>query len=290
MPNGTANNTAFIAYNSSTPGNSSVGWLLCDNTNVQLSANTYGSGTALPMALQTGGSNRINILADGRIGFNRQPSINLDYDFAGKYMALRGSSGGWNGTVGGNSNHFLVAAEPDANAVHVCSVGTGSNITSMSFYVANGGAIQERLKLIGAQAFMPAVYSALISGTTRDLYIKDDGELGYISSTRESKTNISELADTSWVFDLHPVSFNRRKQDAQKNFTDEHFDDVEFGLIAEEVEKVQSTLCFYDVAEDGTKKLAGVNYTQLISPLVKAVKDLRAELETVKAELAALKG
>ena len=53
-------------------------------------------------------------------------------------------------------------------------------------------------------------------------------------------------------------------------------------MIAEDVEPVNSNICFYDVDESNNKTLAGVSYSQLITPLLKAVQDLKKENDDLK--------
>jgi hypothetical protein len=90
MPSGTANNSGFLAYNSSTPGNSSTAWLYVDNTSVQLASNTYGSGTALPMTFSAGGSERMRITTGGEVyiaGTTDQGAYNLQVNGTGVWAA-----------------------------------------------------------------------------------------------------------------------------------------------------------------------------------------------------------
>jgi hypothetical protein len=134
------------------------------------------------------------------------------------------------------------------------------------------------------------VYNTLVSASTRDIYMDIDGYFGYISSTRNSKTNIADITDVSWLYSLSPVSFNYKQFDREsKQYVDEPAVENQYGLIAEDVEPINSELCFYDETENG-KELRGVSYTKLITPMLKAIQELKAELDTVKAELASLKG
>jgi hypothetical protein len=134
------------------------------------------------------------------------------------------------------------------------------------------------------------VYNTLVSASTRDIYMDIDGYFGYISSTRNSKTNIADITDVSWLYSLSPVSFNYKQFDREtKQYVDEPAVENQYGLIAEDVEPINSELCFYDETENG-KELRGVSYTKLITPMLKAIQELKAELDTVKTELATLKG
>lgn len=70
-----------------------------------------------------------------------------------------------------------------------------------------------------------------------------------------------------------------RKKDDECNYTDEHDGERKDGLIAEEVVDIHPELTYKD--EDGT--LRGVNYSQLIIPLLNEIQKLRKELDELKA-------
>ena len=59
---------------------------------------------------------------------------------------------------------------------------------------------------------------------------------------------------------------------------DTHHSETEYGLIAEEVESINSDLVFYDEV-DGEQELRGVHYKKLVPALLKAVQDLKARLD-----------
>ena len=126
------------------------------------------------------------------------------------------------------------------------------------------------------------VYSTTVGATNRDLYIDNTGLIGYVSSIRASKTNITPLTDTSWLDALTPVAFNYRKKDEDGAWTDEANTPLEYGLIAEEVESVNTELVFYDETEDGLA-LRGVSYSKLMIPLLQRVQALTARVAALEA-------
>lgn len=65
------------------------------------------------------------------------------------------------------------------------------------------------------------------------------------------------------------------------NYTDDFDNQNWYGLIADEVEQVNEDLVFYNYNTKG-KKLAGVEYNNIISALVKGIQDLKAELDLLK--------
>jgi hypothetical protein len=124
-----------------------------------------------------------------------------------------------------------------------------------------------------------SVYGNTVGGTFRTMYIDSTGLIGGLTSTRESKANITALEDISWLLSLDPVSYKRRKKNNAGEYTAETYDNTEYGLIADDVIKVRPEIC---VTVDG--KLAGINYEQLISPMLKEIQKLRAEVEALKAK------
>jgi len=142
------------------------------------------------------------------------------------------------------------------------------------------------------------VYSAVVGGTNRDLFVDDTGLIGYVSSTRESKTNIADVNNTSWLDALEPVMFNRRKKEfilggengrevLGEKYSEEAYDELEYGLIAEQAEKVNPELCFYDIV-DGVKVLRGVHYSKLIIPILRRAQEQQQEIDQLKLKIAAL--
>ena len=104
----------------------------------------------------------------------------------------------------------------------------------------------------------------------------------YNTSTRESKTNIKSIDDISWINELNPVSFNYRKKEDYTTYIDEYFEETSYGLIADEVEKVNSDFVFYNIDEQGNKKLAGVEYNHFISVLIKGYQELSAKVTALE--------
>jgi hypothetical protein len=160
------------------------------------------------------------------------------------------------GQDGGSSNFSFVAAD---------------NLGNTRFAVRNDG----------ATALSTFTYGNTVSGSPRTTYIESSGYLGGISSIRDSKKNIQGF-DSSWIYSLKPVQFNYRKKDSQGNFTDEIYDDLNYGLIAEDTAPIADFLINYNYKKDGTKEMVGIEYMRLITPMLKEIQDLKAELDTLK--------
>ncbi len=134
-----------------------------------------------------------------------------------------------------------------------------------------------------------AVYSTVVGGTNRDLFVDNAGVIGYVSSIRDSKINIVNFDNVQWLLDLNPVSFNYRGKNESGEYTSEASGELQYGLIAEDVESINPDLCFYDINEDGQKLLRGVSYSKLIAPMLKLIQQQQSQIENLQAQIAALK-
>lgn len=123
------------------------------------------------------------------------------------------------------------------------------------------------------------VYNATVGGTNRDVFVDNTGLIGYVSSFRASKKNIAPISNTDWLHRLNPVTFNYRVKDSTGNYTDSAYKELEYGLVAEEVETVNKEMVFYDVDSSGNKKLRGVHYSKLIIPLLAEVKEHKKRID-----------
>jgi hypothetical protein len=135
------------------------------------------------------------------------------------------------------------------------------------------------LEATGGVRFTDA-YGKTVGATNRSLFIDNTGEIGGLSSTRESKTNIAPIADADWLMSLEPVSYNRRERDKTGAYTDEYNPSTEFGLIADDAANIRPEICVF---VDG--KVSGINYEQLIAPMLKEIQKLRAEVDALKEKL-----
>ena len=175
----------------------------------------------------------------------------------------------------------------------------GSEFQGTIIISNSGGAPSYSFNVKGGISAL-GVYSTTVGATNRDVYVDDTGVIGYVSSTRESKTNIQSLDDVSWLLQLDPVQFNRRKKKpvfAPDNdrlpigeaYSDEPYQELEYGLIADDAKVINDKLCFYDIDESGNKVLRGVHYSKLITPILRLAQKQQVEIENLKSEIAAIK-
>jgi len=178
-----------------------------------------------------------------------------------------------NGTDAANGLNFHVDGSQNATILNYnnASLSFGNN-NAVKLTINTSGAIG-----IGASPSYGTAGQVLASnGSSSPAYWANVGSL---PSLKEMKANVTSIDNVKWINELNPVSYNKRIQDDQGNYTDAAQPEKEFGLIAEEVEAVNSEMCYY---KDG--KLAGVNYLQFIAPLLKKVQDLEARLAAVEGK------
>jgi hypothetical protein len=204
-----------------------------------------------------------------------------------------------------NCNYLQMQANDSYNFIDTTSVGTGTTkrlrldtdgierltIAANGSLAVNGSTSSDTSLLVAAngrtyslqadaRVKFNSAYSYTVGATNRTLYIDNGGEIGGLSSTRESKINIAPITDADWLMSLEPVSYNRRERDANGVYTDQYNPNTEFGLIADDVVSVKPELC---IIVDG--KVSGINYEQLISPMLKEIQKLRAEVNALKEKV-----
>jgi hypothetical protein len=183
-----------------------------------------------------------------------------------------------------SSGNLLVGTTSATGKVSI--KGSGAS-TGINFYVGNSNGNDVVFTRDNGEFNTGALASAPYNnnvGAVRTLMVTSAGVLGYNASTRNTKTNITPLTSVNWLFNLQPVSFNYREKDEEGNYTDVAKADVHYGLIAEDTEKVNKELCFYNA--DGS--LAGVNYDMLAPALLKAIQEMKALVDTQASTIQSL--
>jgi len=265
LSGGTANGVAYLNGSKVLTTGSA---LTFDGTNL-------GIGTSLPATRLnvTGGSlatSGAGILAAGSLTAGRLVSdgANATINPIHTYFDDRAyeiSAGSTSGFVSG----VVVAARSF----------TGTGGEGVSFWTRN----VERARIDGSGNLqVPAMYATTVT-TPRNVFIDSSGNMGGISSVRASKTNITALDTANWIYQLNPVTFNYRKKDEEGAFLDEFEEEQQFGLIAEDVETVKPELCIY--VDD---KLQGVHYDRMIAPLIKAIQEQQAIIQSLTDRIAQL--
>ena len=257
------------------------------------------TGLYFPLAnvvgIVTDGSERVRVDASGNVGIGATPSTwggNIDQVLELKNGVTFASNGAISAgyvltnirsTDGGGSWTYKTT-----QFGHLYLQYNGDHI----FYIApsgtagNAATITERFKISQDNGKITAagVYNNTVGATNRDVFVDSGGLIGYVSSIRESKTDIVTLDDVSWLSALSPVSYRYRKRNADGTYSDEADGVTDYGLIAEDVEAVRPELCFYDDVE-GEPQLRGVTYSKLITPMLRYIQQLEQRIAALEERL-----
>lgn len=212
----------------------------------------------------------------GNVGINRaNPTYPLDVNGSIRANAIRSSGDPTNTYIGTNSNITylyvggVVYAEFNG-AAHITNIGTASATDPESIRIGFNDLlfIDNTNQMIG------------IKDNTPDAELDVVGDINYTGvivdvSDKRMKKNIQPLQNAlSKITSLQGVSFTMK---------DDPHDTIEYGLIAQDVERVFPHL----VKEyDGIKSL---NYTGMIGPIVEAIKEREIKNKKLKKQNAELK-
>jgi Chaperone of endosialidase len=252
---GTAVNFHSFGNNLSPNSNVFIGFQPGNFTNT--SANNVGIGTQAMLSLTSSSNN---------CGMG-----------LGSLASLAGGSGG-NCAIGNNSLLTLVTG--------TSNVGIGQNVgsnyvgaESSNILILNAGTASEsnviRIGTSGSgggqqnKCFLAGVNGVTVTGTA--VLCSTAGQLGTIASSIRYKENVIPMGKTS-VLDLNPVTFNYKTDNSKAK---------QYGLIAEEVEKIMPDLVFY--GDDG--KPESVLYHTLPVLLLNEIKKLHERVNYLTEKL-----
>jgi len=217
-----------------------------------------GNG-ATDFAIDLAGSGKTDIYSSGSLVFNTALAPRMTITSGGNVGI---------GNTGTTNVRLYITGASTSSADYTFIAYNSSNVNLL--LIRNDGLFN-----VGLATNSPYYYST----TGRTAILDSSGNFGYLVSTRESKSNIESIKSVDFINQLNPVQFNYRKKDNDTNeYTDELYDNVTYGFIADEVEKVNKELVFYN--EDGS--LAGVEYNSMIAILTKAVQELQSQINELK--------
>jgi hypothetical protein len=172
----------------------------------------------------------------------------------GSYNVALGFDAGYNAT--GNDNIYFsnMGVAGESQTMRLGSQGTAG--------VQGSGILT---------AIVAGVATSQVTGSA--VYITSSGQLGVLASSERFKTEVKNMGDTGQkLAQLRPVTFKLKTDPASA---------VQYGLIAEEVDKVYPELVIHGA--DG--RIDGVRYEELTPMLLNEVQKQRAMIE---AQIAAL--
>ena len=272
IPNGTATSSGFFGFNNSTPTNAAYGGVVIDSVATYLRSSRTGTGTALPIYIQTGDTPTTQVIIDtsGNVGIGRSPTCALDVYTTSGNLAFTVDSDSL-----ANNQQTSVVVSGGARAQSF-SVYKHSGITNPCGYVSLNAEDN-------ALNFLWTDNSDILRISTTATNIGTTG--GSVVGDQASDERIKNI--------LGPVEYglDALKQIEPVRYTYKSNPDIEkIGFIAQQVQPIvpQSV---YDTKdriegepEDAPTKLA-MEYAALIPVLVNAMKELSAEVDALKAQL-----
>jgi len=167
------------------------------------------------------------------------------------------------------------------------------------FRVYDNNSASDRLQITNTGVFkVPVAYTTPITGGLK-AKIDTDGTLGYDASLLAHKMNVANIEDSSWIYNLQPVQYNRRVRTMEpytvettnkdgetvtatrynEVFTDTPVPWIEEYFIADDVEVVHQNACAYDDEQNKTG-LKGIRENAIIAGLVGVVKAQKTTIDT----------
>jgi len=247
FPDGTAQFTA--AYNTSGGiDGSGTAFYIPKFTGATTLGNSsiYQSGTSIGIGTTSPGA-KLQVQYDGT------HFIQSHVSSTSAYTTYRNGSHAWDiGPDGYSGNWYFIKA----NGTNIIGVHTSGIIN-----------------LYGDPVYLRESYDNAISSPYRDLYITSIGEVGYISSSIRYKENIRSIEPyAEKIYRLNPVAFDYKATDGPDN---------EFGLIAEEVQKVFPELVSFD--DEGNPET--VTYSKLVPLLLNEMIKLKKQNDVLQEKV-----
>jgi hypothetical protein len=241
-------------------------------------------------AVVTDGVERVRVDASGRVGIGVAPGSTSPYAltvYRGSVDSVIMAQGLLTDSPFNGTGKSAVQLDVDGKGGFAWQNDASGGTRTLKLLSNSGyGAGDSTLMTVSSGGTITAsqVYSDTVGATNRDLFVDSTGKFGYVSSIRESKTDIVTLDDVSWLSALSPVSYRYRKKNSDGTYSDEADGVTDYGLIAEDVEAVRPELCFYDQV-DGEPQLRGVTYSKLITPMLRYIQQLEARIAALEERL-----
>jgi hypothetical protein len=268
----TATGHAALRFNTTGTGNTAVGGQAL-TSNTTGSGNTASGGGAL--GSNTTGANSTAIgsgaLLDNTVG-NSNTAIG--------YFALDSNTTGGNNVAVGNSTLPGIATGVGNIAVGY-QAGSQLDNGNNNIYIGTPGVNEESDTIRIGNTFAPGVHSkTVVAGiytatiaSGLPVYVAPDGQLAATASSRRVKEEIRPMERASEViYRLEPVTFRYIKGIAPLG-------PMQFGLVAEDVDKVQPNL----VVRDKQGKPYGVRYDQVNAMLLNEFLKEHRKVEKLEA-------
>jgi trimeric autotransporter adhesin len=184
-------------------------------------------------------------------------------------------------TTGSNNNaQGYLALENNTTGSYNIAIGeyAGYSLTTgnSNIDIGNEGVPGEsgviRIGSSAAAAYIAGISTSTVTGAA--VYVTSSGRLGVLASSERYKTSIKPIGSTAKLEQLRPVTFHL-KNDPRGT--------VQYGLIAEEVDRVYPEL----VIRDDAGKIQGVRYDELAPMLLNEMQRQQRRIEAQDERAAA---
>ena len=299
---GPAGNSMMSGYNNTAAGVHALAANASgiDNTANGLNAlyaNTGGSdNTANGAYALQGNTSGYNNTADGEQALyantnganNTASGVNALYantggsdNTANGAYALQGNTSGFGNTA--NGYYALYANTSGSNNIALGYQAGGSITGSSNIDIGNAGFSSDanviRIGSGQSQAYIAGISGATAAGGVA-VYVSSSGQLGTLTSSARFKQDIESMNDASDVLlSLHPVTFKYKPELDPEGIP-------QFGLVAEEVEKVDPDL----VIRGDQGDILTVRYEAVNAMLLNEFLKQHGKVEAQTVEIEALKG
>ncbi len=230
-------------------------------------------------------SAKMIIDASGKVGINTaDPITKLNIVGDGDYWSgLRLEYSG----ASGNGWHIVTGTD---NTLYFGYGGAGGATPVTKMYLTSSGVISLTSSFYtGGNIVSTTTYATTVGATNRDVYIDNTGLLGYVSSSKRYKENITDIGDTSWIYKLRPVNFDYKDRTKGVGLA---------GFLAEEVALVNPKIVSFKRTEtkneDGTitygedlEKPETVNYSSpyMITSMLSEIQNLNNRIKVLEAKI-----
>ena len=253
----TSGNLSVNALNAAIIGNSGAILIGTISTASQPNITSLGNLSSLQV-------NGVANFANGTVTFNPTGSSSLNLGSA-SYVKLSGGSAGQYLATDGSGNLSWNTITIPTITIPPSNVGGGSAANQVAVY-ANANSIIGSSGLTYGSSTLSVTGAVIATGDITAFY----------SSDINLKTNISNISNAlEKVKQINGVTYNWN--DTAKSIDRNKTDDVEAGVIAQEVQKVLPQIVTQ--RDDG---YLAVRYEKLVPLLIEAIKELAAEVELLK--------
>jgi trimeric autotransporter adhesin len=235
---------------------------------ISFSDSALGVGTfgATPLVLGTNNTERMRIDASGNVS-----------------IASTDSNGLNTARLHSNDSQFTGGSNTTTRATQRASLSAYQDGGSSN---DSGSYCSLVLRLNGGLAVNPGQLMRGYGGNGGDTYNIQIAQNGNITNTNNSYGSLSDVSLKENIVDATPkLNDLMAVQIRNYNHINDEKKTKQIGVIAQELEQIFPAMITTE--SDGLKS---VKYSVFVPMLVKAIQELKAELDTVKAELATLKG